>query len=168
MTDRSLLPDDSRFEELKGRLLDTIAADDRRRTRRHRLAAIGIAGALVAGTTAGGIAIARASQGQINYLVDCYDAADLGSRHGTSVYLPGDLDEKTPTPIDERVALAEEQCAAGWRAGDGRSASMSDGKVHPVPHLETCQLPDGRLAVFPSEVALAELCAKLGLSVPRE
>lgn len=168
MTDRSLLPDDTRFEELKGRLLDTIAADDRRRTRRHRLAAIGIAGALVAGTTAGAIAVARASQGQINYLVDCYSAADLGSRHGTSVWAPGDLDEKTPTPIAERIALAEDQCAATWRTGVFDPDGGTDGGEHPVPDLETCQLPDGRLAVFPSELAVKELCTKLGLALPHE
>lgn len=177
MTDRSLLPDDTRFEELKGRLLDTIAADDRRRTRRHRLAAIGIAGALVAGTTAGAIAVARASQGQINYLVDCYGAADLGARHGTSVWAPGDLDEKSPTPIAERIALAEDQCAATWRTGvfepGGGTSDGSDGTgtgtsgdEHPVPDLKTCQLPDGRLAVFPSELAVKELCSRLGLAPP--
>lgn len=168
MTDRSLLPDDTRFEELKGRLLDTIAADDRRRTRRHRLAAIGIAGALVAGTTAGGIAIARASQGQINDTVECYATADLGSEHFTSAYQPGDLNATTPTPLDERVALAVDQCAAGWRTGaflPGPPQSVDD---EPVPSLEACQLPDGRLAVFPSERALAKLCAGLGLSLPRE
>jgi hypothetical protein len=166
MTERSLLPDDTRFEELKGRLLDTIAVDDRRRTRRHRLAAIGIAGALVASTTAGAIAVALASQGQRNYLVDCYQTADLGSRHGTSVWLPGDLDEKTPTPVAERIALAEDQCAASWRSGAFEPDGGASGDEYPVPHLETCQLPDGRLAVFPSELAVEELCSRLGLALP--
>ncbi|MFP3670230.1 hypothetical protein SB717_34655, partial [Priestia sp. SIMBA_032] len=100
-----------------GQLLDAIASDDRRRTRRHRLIAVGVAGAIVAGTTAGAIAIARAAQGQINYTADCYAAADLGSRHGTSVLGTADLGEKTPTPLSERVALAEEMCAATWRIG---------------------------------------------------
>jgi hypothetical protein len=168
MTDRSLLPDDTRFEELKGQLLDTIAADDRRRTRRHRLAAIGIAGALVAGTTAGAIAIARASQGQINYLTDCYGADDLGSRHATSVWLPGDMSEKTPTPVAERIALAEDICAATWRVGTFRPEGSSADADEPVPHLATCQLPDGRLGVFPSEQAVAELCSRLGLTIPHE
>lgn len=166
MTDRSLLPDAAGFEELKGRLLDTIAADDRRRTRRHRWAAVGIAGALVAGTTAGAVAVARASQGQIDYTADCYAAADLGSRHGTSLYLPGDLDEKTPTPLAERVALAEDMCAASWRTGAFLGKVVTEDQ--PVPPLETCQLPDGRLATFPSELALAELCSRLGLAVPHE
>lgn len=168
MTDRSLLPDSAGFEEMKSRLLDTIATEDRRRTRRHRLAAIGIAGALVAGTTGGAIAIARASQGHIDYLADCYAAADLGSRHGTSVYLPGDLDTRTATPLTERVALAEDMCAATWRTGAFLPQGTVPDAEQPVPPLETCQLPDGRLATFPSELALKELCSRLGLTVPHE
>src|SRR5437868_3082386 len=110
MTTRDFLPTDDRFDEIKQRILGTIDLDDRRRTRKHRLIALGVAGALVAGTTAGAIAIAQAPQGQINYTADCYAAADLGSRHGTSQYLPGDQDAKTPTPLDQRIALAEEMC----------------------------------------------------------
>ncbi|GIT79629.1 hypothetical protein LLS1_12980 [Leifsonia sp. LS1] len=166
MTDRSLLPDDTRFEELRDRLLDTIATDDRRRTRRHRLAAIGIAGVLVAGTTAGGIAIARASQGEINDTVECYGTADLNGPSFTSAWQPGDLEATTPTPLEQRIALAEDQCAAGWRIGSFRPQGSSSDADEPVPALKACQLPDGRLAVFPSERAVADLCARLGLSLP--
>ena len=168
MTNHDLLPTDERFEQIKTNLFETIAVDDRRRTRKHRIIAIGVAGAIVAGTTAGAIAVALASQGQINNVTDCYAAADLNSRHGTSVMVTADLDEKTPNPLDARIRLAEDMCAATWRTGVFSPEGSSSTADYPVPHLETCQLPDGRLAVFPSDQALSELCSRLGLTIPRE
>jgi hypothetical protein len=168
MTHHDLLPPDERFDEIKERLFGAIAADDRRRTRTHRLIALGVAGAIVAGTTAGAIAIARASQGQINYTTDCYAAADLGSRHGTSVLGTADLGTKSPTPLEERIRLAEEMCAATWRIGTFSPEGSSSTADEPVPNLETCELPDGRLAVFPSDLAVRELCSRLGLTIPHE
>lgn len=168
MTAHELLPTDERFEQIKADLFETIAVDDRRRTRTHRIIAIGVAGAIVAGTTAGAIAIARAAQGQVNNVTDCYAAADLGSRHGTTVMATADLDEKTPNALDQRIRLAEEMCAATWRIGTFSPEGSSSTADLPVPHLETCQLPDGRLAVFPSDQALSELCSRLGLTIPHE
>ncbi|MGN6762283.1 MAG: hypothetical protein ACTHJI_13270 [Leifsonia sp.] len=168
MTNHNLLPTDERFDQIKERLLDVVAADDRRRTRKHRLIAIGVAGAIVAGTTGAAIAIALASQGRINYETDCYAAADLGSRHGSSVPVTADLGEKTPTPLSERIRNAEDVCAATWRIGTFSPEGSSSTAEYPVPHLETCQLPDGRLAVFPSDQALSELCSRLGLTIPHE
>ncbi|NUU06417.1 hypothetical protein [Leifsonia sp. C5G2] len=168
MTNHDLLPADEHFHQLKLRVLDTIAVGERRRTRKHRLIAMGIAGTLALGTTAGAIAIARASQGQINYLMDCYASADLDSRHATSVYLPGDQSSKTPTPLSERVTLAEDMCAATWRIGSFSPGGSTSDREFPVPDLQTCQLPDGRLGVFPSELAASELCTRLGLASPHE
>lgn len=168
MTSPAFLPTDDRFDQLKQSMFAEIARTERRRTRKHRLVALGIAGSIALGTTAGAIAIAEASQGQINYTADCYAAADLGARHGTSLYAPGDLDAKKPTPIGERVSLAEEMCAATWRIGTFSPGGSTSTKEFPVPDLETCQLPDGRLAVFPSDLAASELCPRLGLASPHE
>jgi len=168
MTNHDLLPTDEHFDEIKHRVLDAIAVDDRRRTRKHRLIALGIAGSLALGTTAGAIAIARAPQGQINYLADCYASADLGARHATSVYAPGDPNSKTPTPLPQRISLAEDMCAATWRIGTFSPGGSTADREFPVPNLETCQLPDGRLGVFPSDLAPSELCSRLGLTSPHE
>ena len=152
------MPDSIEFERMKENLLTAASLSDQRRTRRHRIAAIGIAATMVAGTTAGAIVIARAPQGQINYVADCYAAADINSQHGTSAYLPGDENSKTATPLDQRVKLAEDMCAATWQVGTFGSTS--------VPNLVTCQLPDGRLAVFPSNDSQSKLCEQLSLETP--
>jgi len=168
MSHHDLLPADERFDQIKHRVLEAIAADDRRRTRKHRLIALGIAGSLALGTTAGAVAIAQAPQGQINYVADCYAGADLNSRHATSAYLPGDQNAKTPTPLQERIGLAEDMCAATWRIGTFSPGGSTATREFPVPNLKTCQLPDGRLGVFPSDLAVSELCPQLGLTSPHE
>lgn len=168
MTDQGLLPDARHFEQSKHRLFEAIAVDDRRTTRRHRLIALGVAAALVSGTTAGAYAIAQASQGQINYLTDCYAAADKHARHGTSVYAPGDRNDPAPTPLRQRIQLAEDMCAATWRIGTFSPGGSTNDREFPVPNLEACELPDGRLAVFPSDLAVSELCSRLGLTIPHE
>ncbi|MGO4105536.1 hypothetical protein AB4Y63_16425 [Leifsonia sp. YAF41] len=164
---RSLLPDTAEFERMKQNLLTTVAALDVQRKRRHRITAISVAGALVLATTAGAIMIASAPQGQINYLMDCYGAADMNSLHGSSVYLPGNPEEKTPTPLAERIRLAVDMCGASWQVGTFADTESADG-VYPVPALVTCQLPDRRLAVFPSQRPPEELCVSLGLTTPHD
>lgn len=168
MTNHDLLPTDERFDQIKLRVLETVADGERRRTRKHRLIAMGIAGSLALGTTAGAIAIARAPQGQINYVADCYASADLDARHATSVYGPGDQGSKVPTPLSERISLAEDMCAATWRIGSFSPGGSTADREFPVPNLKTCQLPDGRLGVFPSDLAASELCTRLGLTSPHE
>lgn len=170
MTGRSpdtLFLDDADVTRLKAGVLAGAATADRRRTRKHRLLALGIAGAVAAATTAGAVAIARASQGQINYTADCYAAASLDSQHGTSLYLPGDQTSKRATPLAERVRLAEAMCAETWRIGTFSSTPGADGS-YPVPDLTVCQLPDDRLAVFPSARPPGQLCPDLGLTTPHD
>jgi hypothetical protein len=79
-----------------------------------------------------------------------------------------DLGTKSPTPLEERIRLAEEMCAATWRIGTFSPEGSSSTADEPVPNLETCELPDGRLAVFPSDLAVRELCSRLGLTIPHE
>lgn len=140
----------------------TIDRNTRRRTRRHRLAALGAAGVIVLGTSAGALAIAAAPQGQVNYTADCYAAADLTAQHGTSVYLPGDEDSANPVPVAKRVALATDMCAQTWKIGTFSAASSG------VPDLVACQLPDQRLGIFPSSKPADELCSTLGLGTPHD
>lgn len=164
---RILLPEAAEFERMKQDLLIRVAVTDKQRKRRHRLTAIGVASALALATTAGAIAIASAPQGQINYLSDCYGAADLNSLHGTSVYLPGDMTSTSPTPLKERVRLAEDMCGASWQVGTFADTERPEG-VYPIPDLVTCQLADKRLAVFPSQRPPEDLCLSLGLTTPHD
>jgi hypothetical protein len=163
---RSLLPEAAEFERMKHDLLARVAADDAQRKRRHRVTAISVAGVLAIATTAGAIVMA-APQGQINYLTDCYGAADMNALHGTSVYLPGDKAQTAPTPLAERERLAEDMCAASWQVGTFADKESPDG-VYSVPDLVTCQLSDKRLAVFPSQRPPEDLCLSLGLTTPHD
>lgn len=160
------LPVADGFDRMKDTVLSRIDTRSRKRTRRHRLVAISAAFIVALGTTAGAIAIAAAPQGQINYTTDCYAAADLGSRHGTSTYLPGNQADTTPTPLEERISLATQQCAATWSVGTFAKTG-TDGPFT-VPHLVACQLPDERLAVFPSSGSVDTTCSTLGLSTPHD
>ena len=159
-------PEDDEYMRMKASVLDTIDTRSRQRTRRHRLAAVGIAGIIVLGTTAGAIAIAAAPQGQINYTADCYRAADMTAQHGTSIYLPGNQADATATPLAQRIALATQMCASTWSVGTfakrGATAPFA------VPPLVACQLPDERLAIFPSSKSVDVTCAALGLTAPRQ
>ncbi|RFA07656.1 hypothetical protein B7R21_15920 [Subtercola boreus] len=163
------LPSDSDYARMKVDLFTTITVRERARTKKHRLAALGIAGALALGTTAGALVIAQASQGQINYTAECYGAADLTSTHFTTLYLPGDQTTEQATPLAERTALAIDQCSASWVVGtfEQDRANIPAGKMFPTPLLIACQLPDHRLGVFPSTEPAQVVCARLGLSTPR-
>lgn len=162
-------PSDADLERMLFATMETIAERGRRRTRRHRVAAIGIAGMVAIGCTAGGLAIASASQGAISYTAECYGAADTNSTHFTSFYLPGDITTRAATPLAERVSLAKEQCAASWQIGtfEKDRSSIPEGKTFPVPNLVACQLPDNRLGIFPSSKPTAETCSALALATPR-
>lgn len=153
---------------IKTSIFHTISVDDRRRTKKHRVAALAGAGLIVLGTTAGAFAVASAPQGQVNYTADCYASADLGSKHGTSLYLPGDQKGTAATAIDKRVQLAEDMCASTWRIGTFQNDTVAPGATFTVPALVACQLPDERLGVFPSNRTAEQLCATLGLPTPHE
>ncbi len=163
------LPSDADLERMLSATMGTIAEKGRRKTRKHRIAAIGLAGIVAIGCTAGGLAIARASQGAINYTAECYGAADTNSTHFTSFYLPGDITTRAATPLAERISLAKEQCAASWRIGtfEKDRSSIPEGKTFTVPDLVACQLPDDRLGIFPSSKPPAETCSALELATPR-
>lgn len=172
MTDtpsRLTLPSDADLERMLSATMGAITAKGRRKTKKHRLAAIGLVGLLALGSTAAGIAIARASQGAINYTAVCFAAADTNSTHFATLYLPGDLKEQQATPVAERVRLATEQCAASWAVGtfEKNRSSIPEGTTFPVPNLVACQLPDERLGIFPSKTSPAETCSALQLATPR-
>lgn len=152
-------PDD--LARMKTAIDQTIDRNSRRRTRRHRLVALGAAGIVVLGTSAGALAVASAPQGQVNYTADCYASANLSAQHGTSVYLPGDEDSTESVPVAKRVQLATDMCAQTWKIG-----TFSDGTT--VPSLVACQLPDQRLGLFPSSKPADELCSTLGLATPHD
>jgi hypothetical protein len=163
------LPSDADLERMLSATMGTISEKGRRKTRKHRIAAIALAGIVAIGCTAGGLAIARASQGAINYTAECYGAADTNSTHFTSFYLPGDITTRSATPLAERISLAKEQCAASWRIGtfEKDRSSIPEGKTFTVPDLVACQLPDDRLGIFPSSKPPAEACSALELATPR-
>ena len=163
------LPSDADLERMLSATMGTIAEKRRRTTKKHRIAAVGLAAVVALGCTAAGLAIARASQGAISYTAECYGAADTNSMHFTSFYLPGDINAKAATPVAERISLATEQCAASWSVGTFEKdlSSIPEGKTFTVPDLVACQLPDDRLGIFPSSKPPAETCSALELATPR-
>jgi hypothetical protein len=160
------LVDTDDYSRMKTSILDTIDTRSRERTLRHRLVALGAVGVILLGTTAGAVAIAAAPQGQINYTADCYAASDMSAQHGTSGYLPGNMADATATPLAERISLATQQCAASWSVGTFAKAGTS--APFTVPSLVACQLPDQRLAIFPSNASVDATCSALGLATPHD
>jgi hypothetical protein len=177
MTTTSLLPDGSDVPRMRNGILEKIDRAERRRTRMHRVVGAGaVAGVLVTGTGAA-VAVGRAPQGQINYTAVCYAAANANARHITSLYLPGDLSNPHELPVAQRVELAESMCAATWRVGSfepnvtptNGANNTPNRSNYPVPNLTACQLPDGRLGVFPTRAPEQKgLCGSLGLGSPQD
>lgn len=132
------MPTDEELHELHARIMDAAPRAAAKRTRRHRLALGGAVVISAAAITAGAIAIDRAPQGIINNSVECYLDADLGARHYGSLYL-GDVEATVPNRIEERIAIALESCAAGWRAGANDEYLTSDSRWPPsqVPPMSS-------------------------------
>lgn len=149
-------------------ILLTIADRRRRKTRLHRIAAIGTIGILALGTTAGAIIVAQATPIQMNR-VECYRSADLSSEHISSMHLPADKAIEVATPVDDRVILAIDMCGASWRIGtfEADPTAVQPGQTFSIPNLVACELRDSRIAVFPSERSAEEQCLSLGLAVPQ-
>ncbi|WP_314146540.1 hypothetical protein [uncultured Leifsonia sp.] len=163
---------DDAMGRIRSNTFSAIAKRTTTRRTRHRLVASAAAVVIVGVTSAAAVAVVQATQGQVNYTAECYGAADLAAVHGASYYLPGDLNEQSAIPLDERIALAKDQCGANWRIGKFEPSRDIAGvqagtTVYPVPALQACQLADGRLGIFPSARTPAELCPELGLAVPR-
>jgi hypothetical protein len=158
------LPTDAKRQQM----LSEFAALRRRKTRNHRVALMGAVALLAVGSTAGALAIARAPQAVINNATECYGAADLNSTHFPSVNVVGDPQSKQARPVSERVAQGIDGCAASWRIGtfEANQSSIPAGKLFAVPRLVACQLPDGRVGIFPSGKSAKDLCADLDLALP--
>jgi hypothetical protein len=71
-------------------------------------------------------------------------------------------------PVSERVSRGIDGCGAAWRIGTFESdrSNIPAGKLFTVPKLIACQLPDGRVGIFPSGKSATDLCAELDLAVP--
>lgn len=177
MKNSNLLPRDGDLQRMRGSLVDRIDRIEHHRTRIHRLVgAAAVIGILATGTGAA-LAVTRAPQGEINYTAVCYGSDSTHGPSVTSLYLPGDLSSSAKTPIDKRVALAESMCAATWRIGAFQAHPPArpgandtpNPSDYPVPGLATCQLADGRLAVFPvTGRPETGFCDALGLTLPSE
>lgn len=148
-------------------ILHTIDKRKQRKTRLHRIAALGTIGVLALGTTAGAMVVTQASQAQRN-MVECYESADLNSRQISSIHLPAEGTPESVITGDDRIMLAVDMCGATWRIGafEADPGAARPGQTFPIPDLVACQLLDGRIGVFPSEKSPEEQCRSLGLAVP--
>jgi hypothetical protein len=150
------------------RILDSISTATsvraRRRTITHRFAAVAGAVALVAASTAGLLVVQQASSTMLN-VAECYSAADLESAHWGAVRTDEEMPSGIP-PLSVRVANATEMCATSWRFGTNSDDRSIEPGEFPVPPLVACTLPDGRIAVFPSNDPASVACAALGLPDP--
>ncbi|MEO7124004.1 MAG: hypothetical protein ABI400_12990 [Lacisediminihabitans sp.] len=139
-----------------------------RKTRNHRIAVAGVVIALALGSTAGGLAIARATQAVINNSAECYASASTSSAHFPSVNAAGNPNAKTAIPISQQVSQAIDACGASWRIGsfEADQAHIPAGKEFLIPTLVACRLADGRIGVFPSDASPVQACARLNLATP--
>ena len=155
-------------EEMRDRMVADFSRLRHRKTRNHRFAAAGVIVVLALGSTAGGLAIARATQAVINNSAECFGTASTSSPHFPTVNAAGDPDTKAAIPISEQVAQAIDGCGAAWRIGsfEPDQAHIPAGKLFPIPTLVACRLADGRIGVFPSDKPAAKACADLDLATP--
>jgi len=162
--------EDARLAGIRGRVLRAIATERTPRFSRAQKATVAVvaAGALAAGLTGGALAVARATQEQISYTVECFEAADLSSRFTT-----------VSSPTATNLTTGEESrnqtdpvatCSEMWRMGlIGQDSVPADPNAaqFPVPALVGCALADGVGAGFPrgsSTAGAEEFCGDLGLT----
>lgn len=157
-------------EATRERMLSDFSALRHRKTRNHRFAGAAVFLILALGTTAGGLAIARAPQAVINNATECYGSANTNSTHFPSVNVGGDPTTQTATPVSQRVTQAIDGCGASWRIGEFESdqTKIPAGKLFTIPTLVACQLADGRVGVFPSGKSATVLCSELELALPQK
>jgi hypothetical protein len=59
-----------------------------------------------------------------------------------------------------------DMCASTWKIGTFAKAGTS--APFTAPPLVACQLPDERLAIFPSSASVGATCSALGLATPHD
>lgn len=136
------LPNDSYLTTQFAAVQARIAADDRRRQRRTRVAWVGGGVLASIALTGGAIAVVQAT-GAREAVTTCFEETSMSAASTET----GD-GGPAATSMSQRVSIAEEQCALAWKLD--AFDSQSDLKTkHSIPELFTCVLDDGRLAVFP-------------------
>lgn len=125
-----------------------IATETRRKRRRIRLGLLGTGVATALALTAAGIAVATAPDAMRAGTFACYTADDLAADVRSIGLTEDSLDPSIP-----RTDLAVAACAIEYARVD-----------IPLVDPAVCELPDGRLAVFPDVADRDDgLCAALGL-----
>jgi hypothetical protein len=166
----SPLPSQEDFARMERRLLESVAASEKKRTFRMRLftgcAAVLLVGASAAAwvtETAPAHVAATAAQPTMAY---CYEGAGNSSPRVR-------VDTPKDRPQDPSV-LAVQLCAAKWSEGaignqETTTAADSGGK-DPVPELQACVRPDRVIAVFPrapgDQVSAKAFCTRNGMVPP--
>lgn len=162
--------EDLRLAAGRGRLLESVAHERTPRYSRARKAAsvVGIS-VLAAALTGGTIAVVQASQDEVTYSVQCYEAASLDADFATV---------GSPTATDRKTGEARRDptdpvstCGDLWRMGlVGQEAAPADPNAadFPVPAIIGCTLSNGVGAGFPrgsSTSSDRNFCRDLGLAV---
>lgn len=168
------VPDDidARLARVRGSILEALPS-----TRTHRFSRAGRVTMVVAGAslfavalTGGTIAAIQASQEDVDYSVQCFDAASM-SATSTTVVLAEATDNETGEVVPRDAIDPAETCGEMWRMGFlGQESAPTDPNSanFPVPELVACVLDNGVGAVFPREDSTASsqsFCRDLGLAV---
>lgn len=169
------LPDeateDARLAGIRSRLLGAVAQQRTPRFSRARKTAVAAiaAGGLAVALTGGAIAVVQATQEQISYSVQCYDAASINANF-TTVATPTATDNVTGEESRDATNPVT-TCGDIWRMGlIGQEAAPADPNAanFPVPELVGCTLSNGVGAGFPrgdSTATSEEFCRDLGLTI---
>jgi hypothetical protein len=168
------IPDDidERLARMRGNILEALPS-----TRTHRFSRAGRVTILVAGSslfaialTGGTIAAIQASQEDVDYSVQCFEAASR-SAESTTVVLAEATDNETGEIVPRDAIDPAETCGEMWRMGFlGQESAPADPNAanFPIPELVACVLDNGVGAVFPREDSTASsesFCRDLGLAV---
>jgi hypothetical protein len=163
--------ENAQLADIRSRLLGAVSQERTPRFSRARKAAVaaGAAGAVAVALTGGAIAVVQATQDQVSYSVQCYDAASTNA-HFTTVGTPIATDNVTGEESRDATNPVT-TCGDIWRMGlIGQDAAPADPNAadFAVPELVGCTLGNGVGAGFPrgdSTATSEEFCRDLGLAV---
>lgn len=162
---------DARLADIRSQLLAAVKQE--RTPRFSRTGKVGVAAIAAAGLavalTGGTIAVVQATQEQISYSIQCYEAASLNADF-TTIGTPTATDSVTGEESRDATDPVS-TCGDIWRMGlIGQDAVPADPNTadFPVPELVGCTLNNGVGAGFPrggSTATVEEFCQNLGLTV---
>lgn len=173
MDNDDLTPDVFARTRMENNVMRHVSASIRHKKRSMKIIVISVVAGLGLAVAGAAVAVHLASTNSRNYNPECFRTASITSKH---VLMVGIDDNRTASlkPVADRVDQAISACAAAWKIGEFsgvRADRRPDGKEYPAPEkLTACELPDGRIGVFPDSTKLTvrDFCSNLTLAEPRD